>query len=66
MNIIYTDYGIIDNEYAAMEELMLQIGICDDETLLLDEIKKITDDCLQKQQTFSVLSTYTDGKNTSL
>ena len=41
---------------------MLQIGICDDETLLLDEIKKITDDCLQKQQTFSVLSTYTDGK----
>ncbi|MDE6844169.1 MAG: LytTR family DNA-binding domain-containing protein [Lachnospiraceae bacterium] len=41
---------------------MLQIGICDDETLLLDEIKRITDDCLQKQQTFSVLSTYTDGK----
>lgn len=42
---------------------MLQIGICDDETLLLDEIKKLTEDCLQQQQTFSILSTYTDGRN---
>lgn len=42
---------------------MLQIAICDDETLLLDEIKKITEDCLQQQQTFSILSTYTDSKS---
>lgn len=42
---------------------MLQIAICDDETLLLDEIKKITEDCLQQQQTFSILTTYTDGKS---
>lgn len=41
---------------------MLQIAICDDETLLLEEIKKITEDCLQRQQTFSILSTYTNGK----
>lgn len=41
---------------------MLQIGICDDETLLLDEIKKITENCLQRQQTFSILSTYTNGE----
>lgn len=40
---------------------MLQIGICDDETLLLDEIKNLTEDCLQQQQTFCILSTYTDG-----
>lgn len=42
---------------------MLQIAICDDESLLLDEIKKITEDCLQRQQTFSILSTYADGKS---
>lgn len=42
---------------------MLQIAICDDESLLLEEIKKITEDCLQSQQTFSILSTYTDGKS---
>lgn len=41
---------------------MLQIAICDDETLLLEEIRKITESCLQSQQTFSILSTYTDGK----
>lgn len=41
---------------------MLQIGICDDETLLLAEIKKLTDACLQQQHCFSILSTYTDGK----
>lgn len=41
---------------------MLQIGICDDEPLLLEEIKKITEDCLQRQQAFSILSTFTDGK----
>lgn len=41
---------------------MLQIAICDDETILLDEIKRITEDCLQQQQSFSILSTYTDGK----
>lgn len=41
---------------------MLQIAICDDETLLLNEIKKTTEDCLSKQQVFSILSTYTDGK----
>lgn len=40
---------------------MLQIGICDDETLLLEEIKKLTDECLQDQQTFCVTTTYTDG-----
>lgn len=42
---------------------MLQIGICDDETLLLDEIKNLTENCLQQQQTFCILSTYTDGRN---
>lgn len=42
---------------------MLQIAICDDETLLLDEIKKITETCMKQQQTFSILSTYTDGKS---
>lgn len=42
---------------------MLQIAICDDETLLLEEIRRITEDCLQSQQTFSILSTYTDGKS---
>ena len=42
---------------------MLQIAICDDETLLLDEIKRITDDCLKQQQVFSILSVYTDGKS---
>lgn len=41
---------------------MLQIAICDDETLLLEEIRKITEDCLQSRQTFSILSTYTNGK----
>lgn len=41
---------------------MLQIGICDDDTLFLDEIKQITENCLQQQQTFAILSTYTDGK----
>ncbi|MDE7198178.1 MAG: LytTR family DNA-binding domain-containing protein [Lachnospiraceae bacterium] len=41
---------------------MLQIGICDDEPLLLNEIKVITEDCLQRQQAFSILSTYTDGR----
>lgn len=41
---------------------MLQIGICDDEPLLLDEIKKITEDCLQQQQAFSILSAFTDSK----
>lgn len=41
---------------------MLQIGICDDETLLLDDIKKITQDCLARRQTFSILTTYTDGR----
>lgn len=40
---------------------MLQIGICDDETLLLEEIKKLTDDCLKEQQTFCVTTTYTSG-----
>lgn len=41
---------------------MLQIGICDDEPLLLNEIKEITEDCLQQQQVFSILSSYTDGR----
>lgn len=41
---------------------MLQIGICDDEPLLLNEIKEISEDCLQRQQAFSILSTYTDGR----
>lgn len=41
---------------------MLQIAICDDEPLLLHEIRRITEDCLQRQQTFSILSAYTDGK----
>lgn len=42
---------------------MLQIGICDDEALLLNEIKKITEDSLQPRQVFSIQSTYTDGKS---
>ena len=42
---------------------MLQIAICDDETLLLDEIKEITEGCMRQQQTFSILSTYTNGKD---
>lgn len=42
---------------------MLQIAICDDETLLLDEIKRITENCMRQHQTFSILSTYTDGKS---
>ncbi len=41
---------------------MLQIAICDDETLLLNEIKNTTENCLSKQQVFSILSTYTDGE----
>ncbi|MCM1123949.1 MAG: LytTR family DNA-binding domain-containing protein [Eubacterium sp.] len=41
---------------------MLQIGICDDETLLLNEIAQITQDCLTRRQVFSILSTYTDGQ----
>lgn len=41
---------------------MLQIAICDDETLLLNEIKETVQDCLSKQHTFSILSAYTDGK----
>lgn len=41
---------------------MLQIGICDDEPLLLNEIKEITEGCLQRQQAFSILSAYTDGR----
>lgn len=49
-------------EYTATEEYMLQIGICDDEALLLNEITKITDGCLKRQQVFSILSTYTDSK----
>ena len=42
---------------------MLQIAICDDEALLLDEIKEITEGCMRQQQTFSILSTYTSGKD---
>lgn len=41
---------------------MLQIAICDDETLLLNEIQRTTEDCLVKQHVFPVLSAYTDGK----
>lgn len=41
---------------------MLQIAICDDETLLLNEIKTITDDYLRRRQVFSILSAYTDGQ----
>ena len=41
---------------------MLQIAICDDEELLLSEIRHITQDCLHKQQTFSIVSAYTDGQ----
>lgn len=41
---------------------MLQIGICDDEPLLLEEIRKITDNALKEQQTFAVISTYKNGK----
>lgn len=46
-----------------IKPIMLQIAICDDETLLLDEIKEITEGCMSQQQTFSILSTYTSGKN---
>lgn len=41
---------------------MLQTAICDDEPLLLEEIKKNTENCLKQQQVFSILSTYTNGK----
>lgn len=44
-----------------MEREMLQIAICDDETLLLNEIQRTTEDCLEKQHVFPVLSAYTDG-----
>lgn len=42
---------------------MLQIAICDDETLLLNEIRKITESCMQHQQTFCILSTYSDSQS---
>ncbi len=42
---------------------MLQIAICDDEPLLLDEIEKETRQCLSVQKIFSVISAYTSGEN---
>jgi len=41
---------------------MLQIAICDDETLLLNEIRQITEDCLSGQKVFQIISAYTDGQ----
>ena len=49
-------------EHRRIKATMLQIGICDDEPLLLNEIKEITEDCLRQQQAFSILSAYTDGR----
>lgn len=41
---------------------MIQIAICDDEELLLEEIKAETEDCLKKQQIFSMITTFTDSE----
>lgn len=42
---------------------MIQIAICDDEPILLEEIEKETRACLSRQKIFSVVSTYTNGEN---
>lgn len=42
---------------------MIQIAICDDEPLLLEEIEKQTRECLHTRKVFSVISTYTRGEN---
>lgn len=41
---------------------MIQIAICDDEELLLEEIKAETEECLKKQQVFSMVSTFSDSE----
>ena len=41
---------------------MIQIAICDDEALLLEEIKAETEDCLKKQQVFSMINTFTSSE----
>lgn len=41
---------------------MIQIAICDDEELLLEEIKAETEDCLKKQQIFSMITTFTNSE----
>jgi len=42
---------------------MIQIAVCDDEPLLLEEIEKETRQCLQGRKIFSVISSYTSGEN---
>lgn len=42
---------------------MIQIAVCDDEPLLLEEIEKETRRCLSGQKVFSVISAYTNGEN---
>jgi len=41
---------------------MIQIAICDDEPILLEEIKAETEECLKKQQVFSMISTFSDSE----
>lgn len=42
---------------------MIQIALCDDEPVLLEEIKKETEQCLNEQKVFSAVSTFTKGEN---
>lgn len=42
---------------------MLQIAICDDESVSLQKIEKITRQCLERQNIFPVVSTYTSGEH---
>lgn len=42
---------------------MFQIAVCDDEPLLLEEIKKETENCLREQKIFSIISVFTKGEN---
>ncbi|MBP3477375.1 MAG: response regulator transcription factor [Lachnospiraceae bacterium] len=42
---------------------MIQIAVCDDEPLLLEEIEKETRQCLEEQKVFSVISAFSTGEN---
>lgn len=42
---------------------MIQVAICDDEPLLLEEIEKETRRCLSEQKVFPVISSFTSGEN---
>ena len=41
---------------------MIQIAICDDEPILLEEIKAETEKCLKKKQVFSMISIFSDSE----